>query len=94
MNCTRFWHTLLTGDQLLITAIICSLLCFIVGVLVGILVSFFAAVRYVHRLKGSTNASISHTMAVYEEVSPDSLKKRKNDIELNENVAYGPVSKL
>ena len=31
---------------------------------------------------------------IYEEVSPDSHSERKNDIELNENVAYGPVANI
>lgn len=77
------------------TIIICSLVCFILGVLVGALVLFCAAVQYVHKFKkiARSTTPITHaTIAVYEEVSSNTQKERKNDIEINENVAYGPVS--
>ena len=74
-----------------ITAIICFLVCFILGVLVGALFNRCATVQSLCKLKASSSPSTSPAPVVYEEVSPDSHTRRKNDIELNENVAYGPV---
>ena len=42
--------------------------------------------------KSSPTPPAASAPVIYEEVSPDSQSERKNDIELNENVAYGPVA--
>ena len=79
-----------------ITTIICSLVFLLLGMFLGGLIHY-CIVRYIGRFNRLTKSS--HTPqptsapAIYEEVSPDSHTERKIDIELNENVAYGPVTK-
>ena len=84
-------NTLSTGIQVTITAIVCSLLCFTLGVLVGALFNRCVTVRCLCKSK---SVPTSPAPVVYEEVSPDSYTRRKNDIELSENVAYGPVANI
>ena len=83
---------------MLITAIICSLVCFLLGVLIGALVHHCVTVRCVHK-KSHELSSRSHTPptsatpVVYEEITKDSPPtSRGKDIELKENVAYGPIT--
>ena len=40
----------------------------------------------------STTLQDASVPVVYEEVSPESQTKRRNDFELKENVAYGPIA--
>ena len=79
-----------------VTAIICSLVFLILGMFLGGLIHH-CIVRYKGRfnrlIKSSPTPQPTSAPAIYEEVSPDSHTERKNDIELNENVAYGPVTK-
>ena len=93
--CTGSGNMLSAASQVLITAIICSFAFFILGVLVGVLFHYWTTVRCVHRLKQSPSNSpappVASTPVVYEEVSPESLSGRKSDIELKDNLAYGPV---
>ena len=69
-------------------------MCFVFGSFAGAL--FVLLVQNVKKSKKLTTSSSKSTPpaasapVIYEEVSPDT--GRKNDIELNENVAYGPVS--
>ena len=80
-----------------ITAIACSLVCFTLGVLVGAVLYHCVTVRSSYILKPSSSPPTPPappTPVIYEEVSPDSHTRRKNDIELNENVAYGPVANI
>ena len=84
------------ATQVLITAIVCSLVFFILGMFVGALFHYWATVRCVCKLfKQSSSNSPTPPAAtapvVYEEVSPDSHSERKCDIELKDNLAYGPV---
>ena len=86
-------NTLFTTSQLIITAIVCSLVCLVFGAFIGALIVLL--VQRVKISKKLSAESIPPTVSapvIYEEVSPDSHTERKNDIELNENVAYGPVS--
>ena len=90
--------TLFTTSQLIITAIVCSLVCLVFGAFIGALIVLLVCLRYVQNIKKSyvlTSSSPAPLAAsapvIYEEVSPDSHTERKNDIELKENVAYGPV---
>ena len=76
-----------------ITATVCSLICFTLGVFVGAVFYRCATVRCLNGSPTSTPPAASAPV-IYEEVSPDSHTGRKNDIELNENVAYGPVSNI
>ena len=94
-------NTLFTTSQLIITAIVCSLVCLVFGAFIGALIVLLACQRYVQNIKQSKTCDLTISSpappaasapVVYEEVSPDSHTGRKNDIELNENVAYGPVS--
>ena len=88
-----------TASQVLITAIVCSLVLFVLGMLVGALFHYLATVRCVCKLKQSSSNSpappAASTPVVYEEVSqchaPDSNSGMKSDIELKDNLAYGPV---
>ena len=92
-------NTLFTTSQLIITAIVCSLVFLVLGAFIGALIVLLACLRYVQNIKKSydvTSSSptpqVASAPVIYEEVSPDSQSERKNDIELNENVAYGPVA--
>ena len=80
---------------MLVTAIICSLVFFVLGMLAGALFHYWATVRCVCKVKQSSSNSPTPPAAtapvVYEEVSPDSHSERKCDIELKDNLAYGPV---
>ena len=94
-------NTLFTTSQLIITAIVCSLVCLVFGAFIGALIVLLACLRYVQNIKKSyvlTSSSPTPPAAlapvIYEEVSPDSHTDRKYDIELNENVAYGPVANI
>ena len=75
-----------------ITAIVCSLVCFTLGVLVGALFNRCSrsTVQCSCKLKASSSSPAPPAPVIYEEVSPE----RKNNIELNENVAYGPVANI
>ena len=66
------------------------------GAFIGAII--LSCLRYVQNVKRTyslTNSSPAPPAAsapvIYEEVSPDSQSDRENDIELNENVAYGQV---
>ena len=89
--------TLSTASQVIITAIICSLVFLLLGMFLGALFYHCAAVKYKWKLNTISRSTPQNTCAsapvIYEEVSPDSHTGRKIDIELNENVAYGPVTK-
>ena len=79
---------------MIITAVICSLVFFILGVLVGIVFDRCATVKCTPcKTKHLSCSSLPPPVAVvlYEEVSPEMHSQKKNDIELEENVAYGPV---
>ena len=88
-------NTHFTRSQMVIitsvTAIICSLVFLILGMFLGCLIHH-CFVRHTGKSSNPTPPAASAPV-VYEEVSPDSHTGRKNDIELNENVAYGPVTK-
>ena len=87
--------TLSTASQVIITAIICSLIFLLLGFFLGALSYHCAAVqRDKPKLNTISTPSTPPAPVIYEEVSPDSHTERKNDIELNENVAYGPVTKI
>ena len=97
---SRKSHIISTGNQLLITAIVCSLVCFVFGAFVGSFIASLACLKYVQKVKKTyvlTSSGPAPPTAsvpvIYEEVLPDSHTGRKNDIELSENVAYGPVTK-
>ena len=91
--------TLSTASQVIITAIICSVVFLLLGMFLGALFYHCAAVRYKRKVSThdcSAPPPPTSAPAIYEEVSPDSptgRKKNDNIIELNENVAYGPVTK-
>ena len=81
---------------MLITAIVCSLVFFTLGMLVGALFHYWTTIRCSHKLKRSSSNSstppATSVPVVYEEVSPKSHSGRKSDIELKDNLAYGPVT--
>ena len=80
------------ATQVLITAIVCSLVFFVLGMLVGAIFHYWATVCKIKQ--SSSNSSTlpaASAQVVYEEVSPDSHPERKCDIELKDNLAYGPV---
>ena len=84
---------------LIVTAIVCSLVSFVLGTFLGALTVLLACLKYVQIIKKSNKSKSSSPTpppvpVVYEEVSPDLHTQRKNDIELNENVAYGPVTNI
>ena len=81
-------RSLSTGNQVLITAIICSLVCFILGVLLGVLSYHLSVVRRSKLSSSSPAPPAASAPVVYEEVS----HIKKGNIELKENVAYGPIS--
>ena len=89
-------ETTLFTSQLIITAVVCSLVFFVLGTFLGALTVLLACLKYVQIIRKSNKSKSSSPTppapVVYEEVSPDSHIQRKNDIELNENVAYGPVT--
>ena len=86
-------NVLSSGSQVAITAVICSLGFFTLGLILGIL--------WHHRptttctaLKSRSSSSIppaASAPVVYEELSLEAHSERKSDIELKENVAYGPI---
>ena len=88
------YDTLSTRSQTIISTIISSLVFLLLGMFLGALLLYC-----IMRLKGkfkltrnSLTPPVTSAPAIYEEVSPDShTQGRKNDIELSENVAYGPV---
>ena len=85
--------TLSTASQVIISTITCSVFIFLLGMFLGAVFYHCAAVRYKQKLNRKSTLSTPPAPAIYEEVSPDSHTERKNDIELNENVAYRPVTK-
>ena len=87
-------NTLFTTSQLIITANVCSLVCLVFGAFIGaIIVLLVQRVKISKKLSSESIPPTASAPAIilYEEVSPDSHTERKNVIELNENVAYGPV---
>ena len=85
---SEMMSTLSSGEQVLITAIICSLVCFIVCVFVGILSYHLSIIKRCKAPSSNTAPPAASTPVVYEEVS----HIEKHNIELKENVAYGPIS--
>ena len=87
---SEMMSTLSSGEQVLITAIICSLVCFILGVFVGVLSYHLSIIKRCKVKVPSSNTAppAASTPVVYEEISH--IEKR--NIELKENVAYGPIS--
>ena len=85
-------------SQVLITAIVCSLVFFILGMLAGALFHYWATVRCVCKFKQSSRNSPTPPAAagpvIYDEVSPDSRSEGMCDIELKDNLAYGPVVEI
>ena len=79
--------SLSTGTQVHITAIICSLTCLLIELLLGVLFYHLSVVRHCKLQGSSSTPPIASTPVVYEDVS----HIEKHDIELNENVAYGPI---
>ena len=82
------------GSQAIIAAIICSLIFLLLGIFLGVLLHY-CFMRHKGKFKLTRNnlsPPVASAPAIYEEVSPDSHTERKNDIELSENLAYGPVS--
>ena len=79
--------SLSTRNQVLITAIICSFMCFILGVSLGALFYYLSIVRRSKLPSSSPAPPAASTPVVYEEVS----HIEKSNIELKENVAYGPI---
>ena len=88
-------RTLSSGIQVLLTAIICCLVCFILGTLLGVLCHHCVIVRLrIHKLEQPSSSPAppaASAPVVYEEVSPDALIIGRSNIELKENVAYGPI---
>ena len=84
-----------SGIQVLITAIICCLVCFTLGTLFGVLCHHCVTVRLcIHKLEQPSSSPAlpaASAPVVYEEVSPDTLIIGRSNIELRENVAYGPI---
>ena len=84
-------------SQLTLTATICSLVFFTLGVLVGVICHQCATVNrcIVPKTKCLSSSRSSPPGAsvspVYEQVSLENCSGKKSDIELKENVAYGPV---
>ena len=77
---------------MIITAVVCSLVFFTLGMLVGVLCLHCATVVRVRKSKNSSPTPPATSIAVvYEEVSPDTNTGTKSDIELKDNVAYGPI---
>ena len=88
------YDTLSTRSQTIISTIISSLVFVLLGMFLGALL-LYCFMRHKGKFKLTRNnlsPPAASAPAIYEEVSPDSHTGRKNDIELSENVAYGPVS--
>ena len=82
------------GSQVIIAVIICSVVFLLLGIFLGVLL-LYCFMRLKGKFKLTRNnliPPVASAPAIYEEVSPDSHSIRKNDIELSENLAYGPVS--
>lgn len=76
-------------SQVLIIAIVCSFAVFILGMLLGALLHYWATVRCVHISSSHRSTpQVATVPVIYEEVSHS---ERKSDIELKNNIAYGPV---
>ena len=89
-------YVLSAGVQVAISAAICSLIFFILGLLFGVIYHRCPKVRcttckYKQSLGNSPTPPAASAPIVYEEVSPKMHSLVKSDIELEENVAYGPV---
>ena len=86
------------ATQVIITAIVCCLVFLILGMLVGALFHYWVPIRCVCKVKQSSSNTSTPPAAsapvIYEEVSPDSHSGRKCDIELKDNLAYGPVVEI
>ena len=94
MSCVRTGSgtTLSVANQVLITAVVCSLVFFVLGMLVGVLFLYWIVIRCAWRSKQSNNSTSPPVM--YEDVSLHSHFQVRNDIELKENVAYGPIERV
>ena len=90
------------SSQIILTAVICSFVFFVFGILVGALCHRWAKVftkpcadnikhstGTTHEHSTPTNTPVDVAPVVYEEVKTDSSFGQK--IELEENVAYGPI---
>ena len=95
-NSTSESDTLSTASQVLITAITCSVVFLLLGMFLGALFYHCVAVRYKQKVSihdcSAPPPPASAPVVLDEEVSPDSHTEREHDIELSENVAYGPVT--
>ena len=87
-------HQLSYGGALTLTGVICSTVFFVVGTVFGMLCSFLI-LRYKqsHANKNDQPAETQPPLPVYEDihVSPLSTRNNKQSIELQGNVAYGPI---
>ena len=84
-----------TGSVAAITAVLCSVVFFALGVLSTLLVVYCLSSTAKRRAQYSVSSSSTEPQTpapVYEEVTkPDTLPRV---IDLNENIAYGPVIEL
>ena len=86
-------NVLSAGSQEAITAVICSLGFLTLGLILGIL-WHYKPMATCTALKSRSSSSIPPTASapvVYEELSLEVHSERKSDIELEENVVYGPI---
>ena len=93
-------NVLTNSGQIIITAVTCSFVFFLIGILVGALCHRWATVFTKScNLKHPNGAHtptdppdpVAPSPVVYEEVASDSLSGQNKNIELKENVAYGPI---
>ena len=82
-----------TGSAVAITTVLCSVVFFALGVLSTLLVVYCLSSAAKRRAQYSVSSSSTEPQTpVYEEVTkPDTLPRV---IDLNENIAYGPVIEL
>ena len=92
--CTGPGSTLSAANQVIITAVVCSLVFFALGMLVGALFLYWVIIRCACTSKQSSSSSHSTPLIICEDVSTYSHFQVKNDIELKENVAYGPIERV
>ena len=83
-------HELSCGGALTLTGVICSTVFFVLGMLCSFLILKY---KQSHANKNDQPAETQPPLPVYEDihVSPPSTGNNKQSIELQGNVAYGPI---
>ena len=78
------------GGALTLTGVICSTVFFVLGMLCSFLILRY---KQSHANKNDQPAETQPPLPVYEDihVSPPSTGNNKQNIELKQNVAYGPI---